>query len=370
MSTAAAKKTSKAKAGARTQLAERTTRDPRWAAVVARDSVADGTFVYSVRTTGVFCRPSCASRRARPENVQFHADGAAAEAAGFRPCRRCRPDQPSLAAQHAALVTEACRTIEAAERAPSLETLAAAAGLSPFHFHRIFRATTGLTPRAYALAHRARRMRSALSAETTVTRAIYESGYASNGRFYADSQQVLGMTPTDFRAGGADVEIRFAIGECSLGSILVARSPQGVCAILLGDDPDQLARELQERFPRAELVGGDAEFEQMVAAVVGFVEHPGLGLDLPLDVRGTAFQQRVWQALRRIPAGETVTYADLARRIGAPTSARAVAQACATNLLAVAIPCHRVVRSDGGLSGYRWGVDRKRTLIAREARGA
>jgi len=351
---------------ARTRAAE-TTGDPRWAAVVARDAAADGSFVYSVRTTGVYCRPSCASRRARPENVRFHATGAAAAAAGFRPCRRCRPDQPSLAEQNAALVTAACRTIEAAERAPTLEALAAAAGLSPFHFHRIFRSVTGVTPRAYAREQRARRMRSALDAERTVTRAIYEAGYASNGRFYADSRDVLGMTPTDFRAGGTDVAIRFAIGECSLGSILVARSAHGVCAILLGDDPDQLVRQLQARFPRAELVGGDEEFERLVAVVVGFVEQPGLGLDLPLDVRGTAFQQRVWQALRRIPAGRTVSYAEIARYIGAPRAVRAVAHACATNLLAVAIPCHRVVRSDGGLAGYRWGVERKRALLAREA---
>ena len=359
-----------ARAGAATAAAKRaaeTTNDPRWAAVVARDAAADGTFVYSVRTTGVYCRPSCASRRARPENVRFHATGEAAAAAGFRPCRRCRPDQPSLAEQNAALVTAACRTIEAAERAPTLEALAAAAGISPFHFHRIFRSVTGVTPRAYAREHRARRMRSALGAERTVTRAIYEAGYASNGRFYADSRDVLGMTPTDFRAGGAAVEIRFAIGECSLGSILVARSAQGVCAILLGDDPDLLVHQLQARFPRAELVGGDAEFERLVAVVVGFVEQPGLGLDLPLDVRGTAFQQRVWQALRRVPAGRTVSYAEIARYIGAPRSVRAVAHACATNLLAVAIPCHRVVRSDGGLAGYRWGVERKRALLAREA---
>lgn len=354
---------------AKAKLAAETTRDRRWEAVMARDASADGTFVYSVRTTGVYCRPSCPSRRARPENVRFHAGGREAAAAGFRPCRRCRPDRPSLLEQHTARVTEACRTIESAARTPTLEELAADAGLSPFHFHRIFRSVTGVTPRAYARAHRAERMRSALAAERTVTRAIYESGYASNGRFYADSRQVLGMTPTDFRAGGSDVEIRFAVGECSLGSILVARSRDGVCAILMGDDPDQLARQLQERFPRAELVGGDADFERLVAAVVGFVERPGLGLDLPLDVRGTAFQQRVWQALRAIPAGETVSYADIARRIGAPRSARAVAHACASNLLAVAIPCHRVVKRDGGISGYRWGVERKRALLAREAQG-
>jgi AraC family transcriptional regulator of adaptative response/methylated-DNA-[protein]-cysteine methyltransferase len=203
----------------------------------------------------------------------------------------------------------------------------------------------------------------------TVTSAIYQAGYNSNGRFYGESEQVLGMTPTIYRAGGANTDIRFAVGECSLGSILVASSEWGVCAIFLGDDPDVLVQNLQDRFPRATLIGGDAAFEQLVAQVVGLVEAPGVGLDLPLDVRGTAFQQRVWQALREIPAGSTVSYTDIARRIGAPKSVRAVAQACGANPLAVAIPCHRVVRNDGGLSGYRWGVERKRALLQREAGG-
>jgi AraC family transcriptional regulator, regulatory protein of adaptative response / methylated-DNA-[protein]-cysteine methyltransferase len=350
------------------RLAVDTTTDQRWTAVVARDASADGTFVYSVRTTGVYCRPSCPARPARPENVRFHATCADAVAAGFRPCKRCMPDQPSLLERHAAMVTRACRRIEASEAPPSLEALAEAAGMSPFHFHRVFRALTGLTPRGYAIAHRDRRVRRQLERSNTVTQAIYESGYNSNGRFYAKSDAILGMTPTVFRAGGATAEIRFAIGECSLGAILVARSDRGVCAILLGDDPEALARDLQERFPRAELIGGDPAFEDLVAKVVGFVEAPGLGLDLPLDVRGTAFQQRVWQALREVPAGRTVTYSEIAGRIGAPRAVRAVAGACAANALAVAIPCHRVVRTDGSLSGYRWGVERKRELLERESR--
>jgi len=349
------------------QLAAATERDPRWAAVVARSGAADGTFFYSVRTTGVYCRPSCAARLARPENVQFHTTREDAENAGFRPCKRCRPDRASLSEQHAAMVTEACRLIEASPSVPTLETLASHAGVSTFHFHRLFKAITGLTPRGYAQAHRGERMRQELGRSTSVTAAIYESGFNSNGRFYDQSQQVLGMTPTIYRAGGASTEIRFAIGECSLGSILVAKSDYGVCAILLGDDPDALARDLQDRFPRATLIGGDADFEELVAQVVGFVEAPALGLDLPLDVRGTAFQQRVWQALREIPAGSTASYTDIAGRIGSPTAVRAVAQACAANPLAVAIPCHRVVRTDGGLSGYRWGVERKRVLLQREA---
>ena len=342
--------------------------DPRWAAVLARDPAADGTFFYSVRTTGVYCRPSCGARRARPENVAFHASVADAERAGFRACRRCKPDQPPLAARHAARVAELCRLIESAETLPSLEELARRAGLTPYHLHRVFKAVTGLTPRAYAAAHRAQRVRTGLARGGRVTEALYGAGYNSSGPFYEKSNEVLGMTPTSYRAGGGGTEMRFAIGECSLGSILVAASARWVCAISLGDDPDKLVRDLQDRFPRAELIGGDAGFERLVARVVGFVEAPRLGLDLPLDVRGTAFQQRVWQALREIPAGETASYADVAMRIGAPQSARAVARACAANALAVAIPCHRVVRQDGSLSGYRWGVERKRALLEREAK--
>ncbi len=351
-----------------TTLAAATMADPRWASVVARDPAADGEFLYSVSTTGVYCRPSCAARRARPEHVAFHATAADAERVGFRPCRRCRPDRPPLLEQHAATVASLCRFIESAEQAPSLEALAVQAGLSVYHLHRTFKAATGLTPKAYAAAHRARRVRAELDRSDTVTEAIYSAGYNSNGRFYAHSNDVLGMTPSNYRAGGANTDIRFALGQCSLGAILVAASDRGVCAILIGDDPDLLARDLQDRFPHAGLIGDDAGFEQLIAKVIGFVEAPALGLDLPLDVRGTAFQQRVWQALREIPSGATVSYADLARRIGAPKSVRAVAQACGANALAVAIPCHRVVRNDGALAGYRWGVERKRALLERESR--
>ncbi|HUF80339.1 MAG TPA: bifunctional DNA-binding transcriptional regulator/O6-methylguanine-DNA methyltransferase Ada [Burkholderiales bacterium] len=348
------------------RLAARTVSDPRWASVVARDPGADGSFYYSVATTGVYCRPSCAARRARPENVRFHAAREDAEQAGFRPCKRCQPDQPSRAEQNGAKVADACRIIEASETVPVLRDLARRVGMSPYHFHRWFRRVTGLTPREYAAAHREIRVRNALGDGDTVTQAIFHAGYSSNGRFYEKANEVLGMTPTRYRDGGAKAEIRFAIGACSLGAILVAQSERGVCAILLGDDPDALARDLQDRFPRARLIGGDAAFEQLVARVVGFVEAPGVGLDLPLDVRGTAFQKRVWQALGKIPAGATVSYTDLARHIGAPRSVRAVAQACGANALAVAIPCHRVVRNDGSLSGYRWGVERKRALLAKE----
>lgn len=345
------------------------TEEARWGAVTVRDKAQGGAFFYSVRTTGVYCRPSCGARLPRRENVAFHDSAAAAEAAGFRPCKRCRPDGPSRAERDAAVMAEACRTIEAAEIAPKLSDLARAAGISRHHFHRVFKAVTGLTPKAYADAQRSERVRAALTECGTVTQAIYDAGFNSSGRFYEQSDKVLGMTPTRFRAGGEKETIRFAIGQCSLGSILVAATEKGVCAILVGDDPGLLARDLQDRFDRAELVGDDDAFDSMVAKVVGLVEQPSRGLDLPLDVRGTAFQQRVWQALRDIPAGETAAYSDIAARIGQPKAVRAVAQACAANALAVAIPCHRVVRTDGALSGYRWGVERKRALLDREDQG-
>lgn len=340
--------------------------DPRWPRVVARDKSADGEFWYSVSTTGVYCRPSCPSRTANPGNVQFHDTLASARATGFRPCRRCNPEGRSLACRNAAVVATACRIIEGSEEEPSLAGLADAVGLSPSHFHRMFKAVTGLTPKDYAAAHRATKVRDGLAAAGTVTEAIYGAGYGSSGRFYEQSTGMLGMTPTRYRAGGADEEIRFAVGETSLGAVLVASSTRGVAAIILGDDPDRLVRTLQDRFPRAHLIGADRGYEALVARVVGLIEHPAAGLDLPLDIRGTAFQQRVWQAMREIPPGETASYAELARRIGAPTAVRAVAAACAANNLAVAIPCHRVIRTDGSLSGYAWGVERKRALIDRE----
>jgi AraC family transcriptional regulator of adaptative response/methylated-DNA-[protein]-cysteine methyltransferase len=340
----------------------------RWAAVVRRDPAADGSFYYSVSTTGVYCRPSCAARLPLRENVQFYATTAEAEKAGFRPCKRCRPNEAPRAERQAAAIAKACRTIEQANELPDLNSLAAAAGLSRFYFHRVFKQITGLTPKAYAAAHRAHRVRDELTRTSTVTEAIYEAGFNSSGRFYATSSQVLGMTPSDFRAGGTGASIRFAVGECSLGSILVAASGKGICAILLGDDANALARDLQDRFPKANLIGGDAEFERWMAQVVGFVEAPCLGLELPLDIRGTAFQRRVWRALAEVPAGSTASYAEIAKKLGSPKAVRAVAQACAANTLAVAIPCHRVVRTDGALSGYRWGVERKRALLEREAR--
>ncbi len=342
--------------------------DPRWPSVVQRDASADGRFVYAVRSTGIYCRPSCPSRRPKPENVAFYDTCAEAEAAGYRACRRCRPDGLSFADRNAAVIVEACRLIEAAEELPKLDALAALLGVSPFHLHRRFKAVTGLTPKAYGAAHRSRRIREELAqGDGSVTDAIYGAGFTSSSRFYETSDGVLGMTPTTYKNGGQDAEIRFAVGQCSMGAILVALSHKGVCAILLGEDAEGLAHDLQDRFPRAHLIGGEAGFEDLVAKVVGFVEAPRIGLDLPLDIRGTAFQQRVWQALREIPAGRTASYTDVARRLGEPKSVRAVAQACGANAIAVAIPCHRVLRNDGALSGYRWGVERKRALLDKEA---
>lgn len=344
------------------------TSDARWLAVTRRDAAADAAFVYSVSTTGVYCRPSCGSRLPHREHVAFHDSADAAEKAGFRACRRCRPRDRSLSDRHATAIAAACRTIERheGERMNSTE-LAQAAGMSRFHFDRIFKRATGLTPAAYARAVRAKRVRAALARTTTVTDAFYEAGYSSSGRFYEKSNAVLGMKPAAVRAGGKGMTIRFAVGECSLGSILVAETDKGICAVFLGDDPDRLARELQDRFPKATFGPADQPFAARVAQVIAFVEEPRRGLHLPLDIRGTAFQQRVWDALTRVPSGTSATYADIAQTIGAPRAVRAVAQACAANLVAVAIPCHRIVRTDGALSGYRWGVERKAALLAREA---
>ncbi|MBJ7222013.1 MULTISPECIES: bifunctional DNA-binding transcriptional regulator/O6-methylguanine-DNA methyltransferase Ada [unclassified Brenneria] len=342
--------------------------DPRWLAVLARNKAADGHFIYAVKTTGVYCAPSCASRRPRRENVVFFATADQAQAAGFRPCKRCRQGGISREAQQAEQIVRACRMIEQTEKPPALDALAKAVGLSRFHFHRLFKSITGVTPKHYAKAHRQQQLRQRLTKDHAITDAILDAGYSDTGRFYAESNAQLGMTPTTFQHKGLGMTIYFAVGACSVGDILVAESERGICAILLGDDAQQLVNALQDMFANAQLVGGDAAFEQRVAQVVGFVDAPEIGLALPLDIRGTAFQRRVWQALRDIPAGETASYRDIAARIGSPASVRAVAGACAANRLAVAIPCHRVVRHDGSLSGYRWGVARKSALLAKEAR--
>jgi len=340
--------------------------EDRWGAVFRRDPHADGKFVYSVQTTGVYCRPGCSSRRPNRENVRFYTSPQEAERAGFRPCKRCQPNGVSILDEYLGKVAAACRAIHTAEDAPSLAALARAAGLSRFHFHRIFKKITGLTPKAYALGHRAERVRQELSKHRTVTDALYRAGFNSNARFYAQASRSLGMKPKTFKSGGRGESILFAITQCSLGSILVAASEMGVCAIFLGSDPNMLRRELQTRFPKAQLAGGSQAFEKLVSKVVKLVEAPSHAVDLPLDVRGTAFQQKVWKALQEIPAGSTASYSEIAQQIGSPKAVRAVAGACASNAIAVAIPCHRVLHADGSLSGYRWGIKRKQALLDRE----
>ena len=343
--------------------------DQRYAAILARDGVYDGIFLYSVRTTGVFCKPSCGARPAKRENVAFHRTVDEAIAAGFRPCKRCRPDQLGDTL-HAEVVTAACRFIDeaiAADRpAPSLDAIARRVGYSPYHLHRVFRKITGITPRAYAAGVRANRVRRKLDEAVTISQAILAAGYGSSSRFYEQSTRRLGMTPTRARRGGTGETIRFAIGETSLGTLLVAATEKGICTIELGDDPDPLLHALETRFAGATLVGDDAGFAEVVAKVAGFVESPARTLDLPLDIRGTAFQERVWAALTAIAPGSTMTYGEVAAAIGQPSAVRAVASACAANALAVAIPCHRVVRVTGELSGYRWGIERKEALLRRE----
>ncbi|KQN47308.1 bifunctional DNA-binding transcriptional regulator/O6-methylguanine-DNA methyltransferase Ada [Rouxiella silvae] len=337
-----------------------------WQAIISRDAKADGDFVYAVKTTGIYCAPSCPSRMPNRDNVEYFTDAVQAENAGYRACKRCRQGRKSLLEQHSAQVEQACRLLESCEKTPTLEQIAQQVGLSAYHFHRLFKTLTGLTPRAYAVAKRQQRVREKLVESPSITSAILDAGYASNGNFYASSPASLGMTPKAFRAGGKGMAVWFAVGRCSLGDILVAESARGICAILLGDNPQALIESLQDNFPHAQLTGNDENFEKRIATVVGFVDQPGTSLKLPLDIRGTAFQQRVWHALRAIPVGETLSYAEVAERIGSPKAVRAVAGACAANLLAVAIPCHRVIKNNGALSGYRWGVERKKCLLEKE----
>lgn len=339
----------------------------RWQAVVRRDAQAADAFVYGVVTTGIYCRPGCPSRLPNRENVRFFDTAEAAEAAGLRPCKRCTPrlDGPDPMTQ---VVATACRMIETAVEEPSLQELADAVYLSPHHFHRVFKERVGLTPKQYAAEHRLDRLREAVQASGTIADAIYEAGFGSSSRFYEVATAALGMTASEYRDGGPGLTIRYAIAQSYLGWVLVAGTAKGICRIDLGDDPEQLAARLAATFPEARLVGDDLSFRDTVRLVLVFLDRPERGLDLPLDIQGTAFQRRVWSALQDIPVGETLSYSEVAERIGQPSAARAVAGACAANTLAVAIPCHRVVRTDGTLGGYRWGLDRKRALLDREGK--
>lgn len=334
--------------------------EPFLAALQNRDRGADGLFFYAVKTTGVYCLPSCAAKNPRPENVAYYATAESAEAAGYRPCKRCRPND---ADRDAGLIAAACRAIETAETAPDLAALAAAAQLSPSHFHRLFRKTTGVTPKAYAAEKRAEKTKAALKTAKTVTEAIYDSGHGGASRFHATATASLGMTPKDFRSGGAGQEIFYAVAPCALGLVLAARTKTGICAIFLGDDETELAASLAKTFPKADIARAENDF---LGDVVAAIAAPARAQNLPLDIAGTAFQRQVFEALRAIPPGETATYSQIAAKIGAPKAVRAVASACAANRLAVAIPCHRAVRADGALAGYRWGLARKQKLLEAE----
>lgn len=341
-------------------------RASRWRAVSARNPAADGQFVYAVKTTGIYCRPTCPSRRPRPEHVEFFNIGADAEGAGYRACKRCHPESISLQEQHVVAVRRACALIENAPEPPTLQALARAVGLSRFHFHRLFRDIVGVTPKEYAVAHREDRLRKDLQAGAAVSDAIYSAGYGSSSRVYENAAKTLGMTPSKFRGGGEGVAVHFTITESLLGWLIVAATDKGVCTIALGDNPEVLREQLRVRFRRARLIENGDELGKWVQAVIGFIQSPQRGLKLPLDIQGTAFQRRVWKALQDIPLGSTVSYTDIARAIGKPKAVRAVAQACASNKIALAIPCHRVVRADGSLSGYRWGEARKQRILQKE----
>lgn len=337
----------------------------RWQAVQARRLQGCDPFVYAVKTTGIYCLPGCASRLPHRENVEFFDTTKTAAAAGFRACKRCRPDESLAVDPHTEVIRRACETIIKRDNFPGVDTLAKQARLSPSHFRQVFKQQTGVTVQQFADAVRRRRLHQNLGAPGSITNAIFEAGYQSVSRVYEKIDALLGMSPSIYRAGGSGIKITYATGTCTLGHILVAVTPRGVCAIELGDCDDELITALNDQFPAAE-TAPDADLIETLDLVITFLETPALGLDLPLDIQGTAFQQRVWEALQCIPAGETRTYSEVAEMIGSPTSVRAVASACARNKLAVAVPCHRVIGSDGRLAGYRWGVDRKRLLLERE----
>jgi AraC family transcriptional regulator of adaptative response/methylated-DNA-[protein]-cysteine methyltransferase len=330
------------------------------AAFEARDRAMDGRFVVAVRTTRIYCKPSCPARRPRRENIELLRDGPQARAAGYRPCRRCRPDEVGRDRE---AVARAVRLIEQAEAAPTLEALAQAVGYAPHHFQRLFTRDVGISPAAYARALRAKRLGEALDEGGRITDAIYDAGYEAPSRAYADANARLGMSPSAWRKGGEGTVIRFAVAESSLGPLLVAATDKGLCRISFDEDEAALRR----RFPKAEIVTGDTAFAALVEAVVALVDDPGRAVDLPVDVAGTAFQQAVWQALRAIPAGETRSYGEIAAAIGRPGAVRAAGTACGDNLLAVLIPCHRVRRGDGSLGGYAYGIARKEALLRRES---
>ena len=339
--------------------------EDRWQAVLARDLRADNQFVFAVQTTGIFCRPSCRARHALRKNVRFYPDAQHAVLAGFRPCKRCMPDKRDPQEQKLAKVELACRLLEQ-EPTLTLEALAQQVAISPFHFHRLFKSVTGMTPKAWQQAAREQRLRHALAQGDNITEAVLAAGFPDSSSYYRKADVALGMTAKQYRKG--DVAVRYAVSGCSLGRCLVGESERGICAILLGDDDATLTEELLTLFPKAEQEPLEGAFAQRIRQVIASIDGRAVPLTLPLDIRGTAFQQQVWQALRTIPCGETASYQQVAQAIGKPAAVRAVAGACAANKLAIVIPCHRVVRNDGALSGYRWGTVRKALLLTREAK--
>lgn len=339
----------------------------RWDALVQRNPQADGVFLYAVQTTGVYCRPTCRSRLPNQKNVVFFECSADAQKAGFRPCKRCQPNTVSPAQQQIETIARICKLIEQSEEPLSLQKMAKIAGLSQYHFHRLFKKMVGVTPKEYANAHRAKRICEELQQGTSVTEAIYNAGFETSSSFYNKSMMMLGMTPSKYQQGADEIEIRFAVKPSWLGWVLVAATTKGICAINLGDNEETLIEQLQNQFPNAQINDSDSTFDSWIEQVITFIDMPQQGLNLPLDIQGTAFQQRVWKVLQDIPLGSTASYAQIAEHIGNPKAVRAVARACATNKLAIAIPCHRVVGSDNSLKGYRWGREYKRALLEREA---
>jgi AraC family transcriptional regulator of adaptative response/methylated-DNA-[protein]-cysteine methyltransferase len=337
----------------------------RWQAVLTRDRALEGAFVYAVRSTGIYCRASCPSRRPRPTQVEFFPVPAAAEQAGYRACRRCHPLEVRRDPQ-VALAERACRVMDASAERPTLATLGQALRVSPAHLQRIFTLVTGISPRAWHEARRAGRLREALRSGRGVSGALYAAGYGSPSRIYERRSATIGMTPATYRKGGAGMTIRYSTADSPLGRVLAGATDRGLCFVGLGNSDASLERALATEFPRAERARDDRGLGRMVRQVVERVRGRRPHGDLPLDIQATAFQRLVWDELTRIPLGDTVSYAEVARRVGRPKAVRAVAAACAGNPVAVVIPCHRVVRSDGGLGGYRWGVGRKAALLNAE----
>lgn len=342
-----------------------TSESARVRALQGRDAMAEGHFIIAVKTTRIYCRPGCPARTPKRENVAFFDDSARARAAGFRACLRCKPDEPAQGARIAAMVTKACRRLERDETVPSVSTLARDAGFSDGRFHRLFKMATGLSPKQYALAKRVEGFRERLKAGQSVTAALYDSGFNSPSRAYEAGRR-LGAKPSDVKAGGALLELKTGVARCPLGFVAVAMSERGLCALAFGDTAKAARESVQSRFPKAKLTDAADDLQPVLSRVVGLIDEPSGMFDLPLDIRGTAFQERVWQALRKIPAGRTRSYGEVARSIGQPGASRAVAQACGANRIAVVIPCHRVVAGDGRLGGYHFGVKRKSALLAKE----